>query len=268
MTTVSAMTGPGLDVGIVTADHDSMVQWYTKVLGFAVAPTPVTAPMVRVSAGASTIKLLPRSAPKRRGGIDEACGYRLLTVIVDNIEAVSERAQAIGKKPIAAQTLDQLGFPRASDGSQDATRIAFVHDPDGNLLELIDGAGVPGVMAIGLTVTDAEATRRFWVDVVGGTDLGTTPIGPALTKRDVQIGGTIVKFWQHATPPALLTGALDDAAGIRYLTAAVDDVDVRLDQLRAAGADVAMEPLDLGGGVRIAFAADPDANWFELVTRT
>lgn len=254
----SMMKSAGLDVGLVVDDGPAMAAFYGDVLGFAAGePIPLgPGRSLRFFAtGPGKLKHLSVSPTpdKNRGGVDEACGYRLLTFVVEDLGAVSDRRVASGGKPLAPITVGEF-------------TIAFLHDPDGNLVELFESTTMsPGLNAVGLTVADAEAARAFWVDVVGGIDQGTMVISDVLTKRDVSVGDTIVKFWQHDQPPAPLTGKNDAAVGIRYVTANVENCAEAHAVLVEAGATSAMDPIDLMPGIRIAFVADPDGNWLELV---
>lgn len=265
-----AMGTRGLDVGLVCDDGDAMRRFYGEVLGFRELfefPVEPGRRLVMFDYGTSNLKLQLLDTPpaKQRGGIDEFCGYRLLTIVVDSIDDVSARAQAMGRKAIPALSPAELGLPPTGDPAQAEMRLAFTHDPDGNLLELVDRAGAARLMAVGATVRDADAARAFWVDVVGGDDQGTKPITPELTKRDVDVNGTIVKFWQHETPPPLLTGPITDHVGVRYLTATVPDAAATFAALVADGARPVTEPAELLPGITIGFVEDPDGNLLELV---
>jgi lactoylglutathione lyase len=61
----------------------------------------------------------------------------------------------------------------------------------------------------------------------------------------------------------------DGGARFGHFAFDVEDLDAAYAELRAAGAaDVGRPPKDLeGSGPRIAFVADPDGNWIELIER-
>jgi lactoylglutathione lyase len=61
----------------------------------------------------------------------------------------------------------------------------------------------------------------------------------------------------------------DGGARFGHFAFDVEDLDVAYAELLAAGAaDVGRPPKDLeGAGPRIAFVADPDGNWIELIER-
>ena len=90
---------------------------------------------------------------------------------------------------------------------------------------------------------------------------------PVGTLHRLEIPGGLLKVLVPAEPPAPAppSKAFTDTQGIRYVTVRVGDLDGVLERTVAHGGAVAVEPMDVGGGTRLAVALDPDGNAFEVV---
>jgi catechol 2,3-dioxygenase-like lactoylglutathione lyase family enzyme len=79
--------------------------------------------------------------------------------------------------------------------------------------------------------------------------------------------GGLVKVMVPATPPRPLVRSdpFHAIAGLRYLTVRVDDLDGVLERATVRGASIALGPLDLRPGVRLAVLTDPDGNAIEVI---
>ena len=117
-------------------------------------------------------------------------------------------------------------------------------------------------------VGDIDASRTFLTEVLGFGQ-GKIEAIPSLgtDKYEFSAGATTLKLWQIDGLDAH-TGPIQDYAGIRYLTAVIDDLDVVLSRARDAGQNVPFGPVEFMPGVQIAIVEDPDGNWFELVEIT
>ena len=126
-----------IDLGIVVRDGDAMLSFYRDTLGLAhVAdiPLPAALPagtMHRLACGETVLKLLrlddPPSAANPSGGIPTAAGIRYFTIIVDNLGDTVDAIAAAGTPVVLPVTEVRPGVT-----------VAFLEDPDGNWVELVE----------------------------------------------------------------------------------------------------------------------------------
>ena len=136
-----------LEVGICVADLDRMVEFYVDGLGcteqmrFPI-PTMVSAPTGMGSDGfvmawlqtpwGERIKLLgPEATPvpaERRAHLTERQGLAYLSFYVTDLASLIDRLVALGASAVSEGPTVDLG----------PLHIAFVADPEGNVLELIE----------------------------------------------------------------------------------------------------------------------------------
>ncbi len=118
---------------------------------------------------------------------------------------------------------------------------------------------------------DPEAVARFYQTMFGAEVLrGTYAEGtyyPGQPRVFIKLGGqTVLIAPAHHDEPT-------DAAprfphyGLEHIGLTVDDVDVAVADLRAKGAEIAVEPMDYSAGTRIAFIRGPDGVMIEIVQR-
>ncbi len=257
--TSGKIISPALDVGLVPQDFVAMLAFYEKGLGMPRLDDMEFADirLTRFGAGQGIVKFNqgPSAPEKLTSGLHESRGMKLLTIVVPDLEATSA-------------SLVKAGFDALSIEDHDQYTLAFTHDPNNTMVELV---GAPGfcdnavLNAVGLTVNDADTTRLFLTNVLG-FEAGKSEELPALgtTKHEFVTGDTTLKVWQLDELPAE-TGSIQDYPGIRYLTALVDSIDPVVARARDAGHNIPIEPRDLAPGVQIAIIEDPDGNWFELV---
>jgi predicted enzyme related to lactoylglutathione lyase len=108
-----------------------------------------------------------------------------------------------------------------------------------------------------LNSADVNAAIDFYEKIFGGNKGGEFEV--AGTKISVvDFGGTrlLINDRAPSAPPA---GSSVDHIGFR-----VDDLESVATELKKRGADFMMEPMDLGGGVKIAFVSGPDNVMIEL----
>jgi catechol 2,3-dioxygenase-like lactoylglutathione lyase family enzyme len=128
-----------LDVAIVTKSASRLAHFYRDVVGLepagdvrisGVLPDGL---LMRFRVGASVLKILQfdldpaESSPE--GPVSEATGMRYITVGVDDLEECLERCDAANV---------QVELPLTALGAD--LVIAFVRDPDRNLVELVGPA--------------------------------------------------------------------------------------------------------------------------------
>jgi len=89
---------------------------------------------------------------------------------------------------------------------------------------------------------------------------------PVGTLHRLEIPGGLLKVLVPANEPAVApdTGAFTDTRGLRYITVRVGDLDRVLARATEHGGTVVLEPMDVGGGSRLAILRDPDGNTFEV----
>lgn len=255
------MISDALDIGLVANDFEAMMAFYRDGLGMPPIEDielPGTR-LTRFKAGRGIVKFnqtssVPNPAP---GDVMGSRGMKLLTIVVPDLQVISEQLQA-------------AGFDALTIADHGQYTLAFTKDPNDSLIELAGAKGFgpsPVLQAVGLTVGDMAASRAFLTEVLGFTE-GKIEAVPSLgtDKYEFAAGATTLKLWQIDGLEAH-TGPIQSYAGIRYLTAVVDDIDAVLSRARGAGRNIPLDPLEIAPGVQIAMVEDPDGNWFELVER-
>ncbi len=127
-----------VDVGIMVSDMDQSLAFYRGVLGLTVVADIRTSligkgRMVQLQHGASLIKLVQMDESiqsETQTGITTTLGFRYITLMVDDIEAIVATLDAAGA-PIALP-LTELG---------NGAKILMVEDPAGNIVEFVQEAG-------------------------------------------------------------------------------------------------------------------------------
>jgi len=175
------------------------------------------------------------------------------------------------------------------------TRVMFVQDPDGFVVELSQPVPAPAATAespgnvigggLEVTVEDAAKTVAFFRDALGFqptapaafngdklmTDTAGTP-GARFRQSRAPIPGTPVTMtfieFQNIDRKTLHTRVQDPGTALLQLT--VRDVDALLPKLKAAGATIVSvggEAVNVGNNMRIAIARDPNNLFLELIQR-
>lgn len=133
-------------VGLSVADLDSQAEWYSRALGLEqLEPGGIPAVGLKVvflvhPAHKWAIELLhrPGSQPKPRATSAPehvlTQGYGHICLRVDDVDATYEKLISAGATSIMA--------PGESPVS--GVRMAFVADPEGNFIEMLDRPGPPG----------------------------------------------------------------------------------------------------------------------------
>lgn len=253
---------PHLDVGLVTGELSAAVDFYTRVAG--AEPVEETGECgggerrVRLRLGGQHVELIaPATAPPRQpGGLYAGTGFRVLGLLVDDLDALCERVRAGGRR--VAEGLDLPG----------RLRIRFVKDADGNMIELIGlpepaGAALVDRIQLGLTVADAEASRRHYGGVLGLPEQRPVPMRDGMTRYAFDAGGSTIKLWQRPEPLPRLGGAPGDAVGIRCAIAWLRGASDAAAALAARGAHVVPAPALLGEET-VACVVDPDGGHLAL----
>ena len=118
-----------IDIGIIVKDIDAMMKFYGEILGLDLE---ATIPM-RFKVGDSIIKLIALdpapSAEAEPGGIRAASGYRYWTIHVPSLEEIIGKVEAGGGKVVVP--IREI---------REGVSIAFLEDPDGNWVELLQNS--------------------------------------------------------------------------------------------------------------------------------
>ncbi len=132
-----ALNKDSIDIGIVVKDAEAALGFYRDTLGFedtgSMAMPGGGGTMYRLLCGTTLVKLvapeaeLPAAAPP--GGIQGAYGYRYWTISISNLDEVTDRCAAAGRKVVITPREIRPGV-----------RISMVEDPDGNWVEFLEVA--------------------------------------------------------------------------------------------------------------------------------
>ena len=243
---------PALDVGISVSDIDKAKDFYGTTLGLKLAgtlPMPDGTTMFRYQAGTAVLKV--RATPKAAKyptGVREAIGFRLLTLYVDDLPGILERWTAAGN---------------AAPGMMG--NFTLISDPDGNPVELVTAPAGTDKIAVGLTVSDVERSRKFYGEMLGLAEEKAGKNGDSTFLA----GKTLIRL-RKGTGDDLPkhTGNVANALGFRYFTFMVKDLDSAAVKLAERGAKIVVKPVDFGKIARIMMIEDPDGNWIELAALT
>lgn len=125
------MAKPALDVGLVTANAEPLVDFYCEVAGFE-RLEPLVLPTIgtihKLACGESILRVMvPTSPPEPDGAASFSArsGIRYLTLEVIDIAAAVEAVRAHGGR------VDLDAFEL-----RPGRKVAQVADPDGNMIEL------------------------------------------------------------------------------------------------------------------------------------
>lgn len=120
-----------IDLGVICGDIQASLNFYQTLLGLdKVGEQPsTTGVMHRLRFGSSDIKLIDPATKPDSGpiGIEQQLGFRYLTFVVTNLDAVCQRMEA-----------ENIEFTRPKVEIRPGTTIAMVKDPDGNIVEFVE----------------------------------------------------------------------------------------------------------------------------------
>jgi catechol 2,3-dioxygenase-like lactoylglutathione lyase family enzyme len=133
------MTEPALDVALVTRNAQRLAEFYREHLGLepagelAVSGILPTGRLIRLRRGGSTLKILQFDASPSEdsppGDLYEATGIRYVTVPVSDLRKRFDGCVEQGTQSVMPPTELRPGLT-----------IAFVRDPDGNVVELVEAS--------------------------------------------------------------------------------------------------------------------------------
>jgi glyoxylase I family protein len=134
--------------------------------------------------------------------------------------------------------------------------------------------GIVGFSHVCIAVSDAEASLRFYRDVLGfdvffdvelegpPMEVVTGEAGACGRMIGGVLGGTVVELleFKHRS----FARRPETALGYTNISLSVGDVDAALAAITAAGVQPEQQPVDIGG-VRMFFVRDPDGTPIEFV---
>ncbi|MCB0992199.1 MAG: VOC family protein [Acidimicrobiales bacterium] len=127
----------------------------------------------------------------------------------------------------------------------------------------------PEPVAIGIVISDSDASLAFYRDLLGMTHEGDMPmpVGGGGTMHRLRCGPTLVKLVSFDTNPEAKApgGGFADGLGYRYITINVSNVADTVAACDEAGHQILMKAVELRPGVSIGMVADPDGNVVEFI---
>jgi catechol 2,3-dioxygenase-like lactoylglutathione lyase family enzyme len=133
-------------------------------------------------------------------------------------------------------------------------QYAFVRDPWGTLIEVVEDPEIQGFHHVHLAVTDPRAALAWYTSAFGGQVTRFAGILPGVRYGDMWV---LVK--KVAEPAAATKGR-----SIDHISWAFADLDEAAVELKAGGVNFESEPFTFGTS-RIAFVIDPSGVRIELV---
>ncbi|HEX6674196.1 MAG TPA: VOC family protein [Actinomycetes bacterium] len=252
-----------IEIGV--SDLARSLDFYQGLLGFRPAGDVSWSRADRVrwlSAGPALVKLVGV-------GSGDLGGWRYDDDLQLGIRHVGWK---VGEVDLQAERLREGGveFTVEPEDAVGEVRLAFFRDPDGALLEIIDGhlhyhttwsaelaereraaaerrprgAG-PSFDHVAVTVSDLDATLGFYRDVLGYQVIGQLDLGgpTGFLITYLQAGGVVLEVFTFDAPKTANPWTpREPRLGLRHIGIGVDDPDATLRRLAAAGAR------EVGGG--------------------
>ena len=137
-----------------------------------------------------------------------------------------------------------------------AIRYAFVKDPWGTLIEVLEDPEIEGFHHVHLASVHPEETLAWYTSAFGGQASRFAGIVPGIRYGDVWL---LVKPVKEAPAPT-------KGRAIDHISWGFEDLDAECARLKEQGVKFTMEPTKFGAG-KIAFVIDPTGVLIELVGR-
>ena len=120
---------------------------------------------------------------------------------------------------------------------------------------------------LGIITGDGEAALRFYRDTLGFRQEPDTPFPAGGTMHRLWCGDSLIKIVVPDKVPESTAagGGPLGGTGYRYWTISVSNLDELVEDCRAAGYRITVEPMEVRPGVKIAMVEDPDGNWVEFL---
>lgn len=227
------------NVHIRVLDPEKAAAWYVSALG----ATPSKAPAegtAQVTFGSNVITIVKGPTVVRSEGtlIDH------IGLSYSDLDAAVKKAEAAGAKVTSA--------PKMSPG---IFRYAYIEDPWGVRIEMVEDSERLGFHHVHLRVQDPAATLAWYQRHFGGE--------PAKLRGKLD-GVRFNGVWLFAMPSGADTPA--QPAAIQLVALRFNDVDAAFNAAKASGVPAATEPRELPA-LRYAIVQDPNGIRVELVKR-
>ncbi len=132
------------------------------------------------------------------------------------------------------------------------------------------------VLDVGLVVRDFEKALAFYRDKLGLVPTRQVSMDAETAKRAgigssafdiqyMQLGDANLKLVRFKTPPPASPPGAEGAAGFRYVTLWVKDIQKTCDEWRAKGVEFLSEPIRRTPEIQMVFLKDPDGNLIEVL---
>jgi catechol 2,3-dioxygenase-like lactoylglutathione lyase family enzyme len=227
------------NVHIRVLDPDKAAAWYVSALGARPSAPPAEG-TAQVTFGSTVITITKgQSVVRSEGTLIDHIGLSY-----SDLDAAVQKAEAAGARVTSA--------PKLSPG---IFRYAYIEDPWGVRIEMVEDSEHLGFHHVHLRVKDPAATLAWYQQNFGGE---------AAKLRGKLDGVRFNGVWLFATSSGADTPAAPSA--ILLVAFRFTDVDATLKALNAGGVSTAAEPRDLPA-LRYAFVQDPNGIRVELVTR-
>jgi catechol 2,3-dioxygenase-like lactoylglutathione lyase family enzyme len=227
-------------VHLAVPDQAKAVDWYRKHFG---GQTTTEAPDRLMFGETRIIFQLGKAAKPSAGSVLDHIGFS-----VTDLDATVKNLEADGAK-VVTPARDAPGL----------FKLAFVEDPWGVRLEVVQDAAKLGLHHVHLRAPDPAVALAWYVDKFGGT------VGKLKDRIDgIDYGGVWILAQRGDATPS--QGGAIDHIGFRPL-----NVDTVVASLKTKNVKVTTEPRPLtlpsGASMRLAFIEGPDGVRIELVQR-
>jgi lactoylglutathione lyase len=172
--------------------------------------------------------------------------------------------------PGAFDRLRRLGAPAAAlTPASTGGQAGDVLDPDGNWIELFTDPDLPfHLQYTGIRVTDLERSLRFYTSALGlrenvRGDLSALGGGSFVGLSDPYSGQRLELNWYPPTSPFAVPFTTGE--GLDHLGVRTEDVEGSIRVLEAVGGRKVDSIQDADGQLELAYVADPDGTWIELI---
>jgi len=124
----------------------------------------------------------------------------------------------------------------------------------------------PGI-DLGIVTGDGDAALRFYRDTLGFRQEPDTQFPGGGTMHRLWCGESLIKIVVPEKVPDSrpASGGPMGGTGYRYWTISVSNLQDLVDECKAGGYEVRVEPREVRPGVTIAMVEDPDGNWVEFL---
>lgn len=241
-------------VAVSVSDLERSLAFYRDLLGFSVVGQSADAGGVTTTlldvGGGHLLQLLTTGAPARASGWlpdDLQTGLRHIGFKCRDVDGTTARLKAAGV-PFTLDPLDATG----------GVRIAFFMDPDGTLLEIIQGAleyhaDGPAVNAlphavpdgdtllfdhVAISISSLDEALAFYRDRLGFPIIGQLFLKDArgFTITYIKAGSAVLELFSFDVPMQANPWSADPAIlGLKYPVFEVDDTAAAAAELKAAG---------------------------------